>query len=664
MVENWKLTRRVWRLWALVTFGLAECTQASTAQIKAEVPLDLAVMIECANGPRGAGIIFKMQAQRLFVVTADHVVRKPNDRPIEEVKVYTHFEPGIARVGKVLRRDQGLDLAVIAVEGMAIDPGDLPFAVLGDVENFRKRTAQKGHTKAGVVGWYADEQWRFRLEPAVPMTEDTIYIHSPNFLNAGASGGPIFDEQQQLVGLFQGYVTETKNGRGRSISTVIAWLKKYFPVGLRPPPSVPAGWTNVFVDDLKTGTALNHALLVHGQYTSSSGGAFAPKIGKGLRVAGAHSLSAAWWDCALTPPFALALDFAVENLQTGEPVMWLRGPGYGLSRKSAIILTIIGGKTLVLRQADKDLAPGPLELPEVLDPTDWYHLEVEVDAERVRVSFQGKDIGAWAYSVEDMTGPLHSFVGLGAYHGAIGSKDAVVYRGFALRKPKKSGSSCMKVERLLFPLAKQSEAAPFGSPGAKVLFEDSFPGSKLSRKVTSSPSAVVETPQALSLQGINALPILWLDQPLQGDFQVDVEMSYPQIGDSVNFNLFLASGDHLSRDQGLPLVPGEGWALAFPDGEGNVTLRQFREAPVDFWAIAGSPLLAEIPFYAPVNGNHYDLRLRRRGNRLDVLSNRGHLFSVAFPADGSLPRSYYLGMGQIYGGSLVYKLRAVQITSR
>jgi hypothetical protein len=135
---------------------------------KADVPLDLVVMVDCPGGSRGAGIIFKLQGDRLFVVTADHVARKERDdsgakgRPLDDVVVYTHFAPGVASKGKVVRRAEGdpeLDLAIIEVAGMTtIDRGQIPFDVLGDVDQFRKRAAGK-QAKASVVGWHGDQKW-------------------------------------------------------------------------------------------------------------------------------------------------------------------------------------------------------------------------------------------------------------------------------------------------------------------------------------------------------------------------------------------------------------------------------------------------------------------------------------------------------------------------
>lgn len=622
------------------------------------VPLDLVVMLEAPGGSRGAGIIFKKQGQRLFVVTADHVVRKESKVPIEDVLVYTHFAPGVANPGKVVRRDRPLDLAVIEIDRMTtVDSGQIPFAVLGDMNEFRERSSE-AEVRASVVGWYADEKWNHRVEPVKPMTGNLVNVYSPDAISTGSSGGAIFDDRQQLIGLMQEYLTKEKIARGRSIAAVIAWLKESHPVALRPRPAVPLGWVDVFADDLKSADATKKLLLVHGQYTGGQG--FTPRVRRGLWMGGGHMFSAAWPDCAVTPPFGVSFEFAVENLESGaRPVLWLRGPGYGASRSAAIVLMIEAGRQLLIQHGETHLA-APVQLPEVLDLGDWYHLDVLVEADRIRIGFQGQEVGTYSYvSAGKFDGPLHAFVGLGAFQGITGSNFAVAYRNLEIRKPAATNVGCDDIARDLQPRVTSTETAE-----GSVVFDAVFPGADIGRIATASPAAVADTSGGLTLYGINALPVVWLERTIQGDFDVDVEMSYPLVGDSVNFHLLLARADHKTDENAWPLVPGPGWAIAFPNGDGNVSIRQFPAQVSDLWAIASSPVaVQQTPFYAPVNGRPYHLRLLRRGALLRVFSNGGLLFSTPFPRDGEVATPYYLGIGQIFGQSFVHRIKAVALTA-
>lgn len=637
----------------------------------AEVPLDLVVMVDCPGGSRGAGVIFKMQGDRLFVVTADHVVRKGRDvsgakgRPLDDVRVYTHFAPGVANSGKVVRRseeDPELDLAIIEVAGMTtIDRGQIPLDVLGDLDEFRAR-AVNNQAKASVVGWHRDQKWNYLLESVKSMRGEQVRVYSPTFLDGGASGGAIFDDRQQLVGILQEYVSDEQIGRGLSIGKVLSWVKKSHPVALRPRAVVPAGWTDVFADDLKSANATNNLLLVHGQYTNGQG--FVPKVGRGLWTGGGHESSAAWPNCALKLPFGVAFDFAVEDIRLatgGQPVVWLRGPGYGVSKNAAIVLRLEAGSRLLIQQGDVNL-DAPLLLPEVLDPGDWYHLDLLVEKDHIRIGFQGRELGTRNYAAAgSLEGPLHAFVGLGSFHGLADSTFAVAYRNLEIRR--RGDVRCADVARALQP-DPMREKTGLAESGARVFFDATFPGANIGRIATSSPEAVTESAAGLSLFGVNALPVVWLDRAVEGDFEVDVEVSYPPVSDSVNFYLLLARADHKADGSAWPLVPGPGLSLAFPGGDGNVSIRQFSQGVKDLWEIARSPVLAETPFYAPVNGRMYHLRLVRQGTLLQAFSNGGLLVSSSpFPRDGT-QTSYYVGLGQIYyGHPIVRRIRAAALSS-
>jgi S1-C subfamily serine protease len=94
-------------------------------------------MIKCRLGDKesfGAGIIFGYTASRIYIATANHVVRQGIDEA-KNVRAQFRWLPGESIDAKLLEHvDSNLDLAVLVVtDRVETDLKSLPFDQLGDL---------------------------------------------------------------------------------------------------------------------------------------------------------------------------------------------------------------------------------------------------------------------------------------------------------------------------------------------------------------------------------------------------------------------------------------------------------------------------------------------------------------------------------------------------
>lgn len=155
---------------------------------------------EFDEGPaqNGAGVIFGSAAGRIYIATANHVIRSgPNTA--KSVKAFVKGRPGESFAVKILEHsDPILDLAVAAIT----DPdalGQKPAArILGD-----SATLKRGD-KVWSTGYPQSRRWYSRPAPdhIQRSAVDSIRFDSP-FISAGYSGGGLFDERGHLVGIIK-----------------------------------------------------------------------------------------------------------------------------------------------------------------------------------------------------------------------------------------------------------------------------------------------------------------------------------------------------------------------------------------------------------------------------------------------------------------------------
>ena len=178
----------------------------------------------------GAGIVFAVTTERMYIVTAAHVIRDKG-RSAREIEVRSS-EDGPSARARILQFDnQGLDLAVLVVDqprkaGLRID--HLPFA----------RLAAAGSARRGdpvfMIG-RRGELLSINVTPdRLSTVSDTTIRFETNFIVPGFSGGPLFNNRWQLLGMI--VRDNAPEGEALAMPTVIARLKQWgLPIDLRVP---------------------------------------------------------------------------------------------------------------------------------------------------------------------------------------------------------------------------------------------------------------------------------------------------------------------------------------------------------------------------------------------------------------------------------------------
>jgi hypothetical protein len=182
----------------------------------------------------GAGIVFAIENDSLFVATANHVVRAANGQTfIAAEEAYARFYTAQERevpVRVLPMFDPDLDLAVVAIDGVVTNWLDIitfPFQLLG-----MSNTLQWG---SGVypIGYPERYPWGSPVKPDRVSRVDDDIIFQSNYLRAGHSGGGLFDARWRLVGM----VTEEPKpplSRAVPIEKILARLHEWhLPVSLR-----------------------------------------------------------------------------------------------------------------------------------------------------------------------------------------------------------------------------------------------------------------------------------------------------------------------------------------------------------------------------------------------------------------------------------------------
>jgi tetratricopeptide (TPR) repeat protein len=199
----------------------------------------------------GAGVIFGASQDRLYVATANHVLRRGRGpqaaQKIENLEVKLNWLPGEWAAGQVLDdSDADLDLAVLSVKTPRGPlAGSQPFARLG-------RPVER---RNGVfaVGFPGSRQWEANLQPdpVSAVTTSTLTFQT-QFVQQGHSGGGLFNENWELVGLIK--QDQPPHAVAIRIEAVIDQLKQWgYTVALSPAPvttttttpRLPAGATSL-----------------------------------------------------------------------------------------------------------------------------------------------------------------------------------------------------------------------------------------------------------------------------------------------------------------------------------------------------------------------------------------------------------------------------------
>lgn len=190
----------------------------------------LIVMITCRLGDKesfGAGIIFGYAGSRIYIATANHVVRQGTDEA-KNVRVRFKWLPGESIEAKLLEHvDINLDLAVLVVgDRLETDFKSLPFDQLGDSTSLKR-----GHSVHS-IGNPRGQQWRVNVTPdrVSDKVGDTISFES-GFIGPGHSGGALLNERWELVGMIK--ADEPPDGVAVNIRSILNTLHRWdYPVKL------------------------------------------------------------------------------------------------------------------------------------------------------------------------------------------------------------------------------------------------------------------------------------------------------------------------------------------------------------------------------------------------------------------------------------------------
>jgi TonB family protein len=194
----------------------------------------LVVMIEGSIDQQafnGAGIIFGLQGSRLYVVTANHVVRL-GAQQADQLKVQFKWLPGEWWDARVLEHvDRELDIAVLAVSRTeALDVPELSWVSLAPPDRLRQGDKVRPIGYARGVPWFTPQQ-RHLFHSATP-----LHIRSEGEFHPGNSGGPLVIENWAIVGIAS--QADSPYNRSSRIDRVVERLGEWgYHVNLAPLPA-------------------------------------------------------------------------------------------------------------------------------------------------------------------------------------------------------------------------------------------------------------------------------------------------------------------------------------------------------------------------------------------------------------------------------------------
>ena len=149
----------------------------------------------------GAGIVVGADDTRIYIVTANHVVRR-NGREVQRVRVRFKMLPDEwLDAGLTPDAEVGLDVAVLAVERRTrqrLDVCRLPFDRLG-----RPETLKRGQA-VFPVGYPTGVPWGMPVSPdrVAQIVGRDVTFESP-FIRPGHSGGALLTDRGEVVGLIR-----------------------------------------------------------------------------------------------------------------------------------------------------------------------------------------------------------------------------------------------------------------------------------------------------------------------------------------------------------------------------------------------------------------------------------------------------------------------------
>lgn len=192
----------------------------------------LVVMISGKLGSEqtfGAGIIFGREKNRLYIATANHVVRKSQEEARDLQVRLKSLPQKLLKANLLKQSDSKLDLAVLSVEGTTTDGIDLCALRMDRVS----LTSVKRGDAVYPVGNPNGVPW---VMPAVPdrvaqVVGDHVMVQS-TVISVGHSGGGLLDESANVIGMIT--ADQPPFGRVVKMDAILKTVQRWgYPVQLR-----------------------------------------------------------------------------------------------------------------------------------------------------------------------------------------------------------------------------------------------------------------------------------------------------------------------------------------------------------------------------------------------------------------------------------------------
>ena len=291
----------------------------------------LVVMIRCTiDGQEsiGAGIIFGSANDRLYVVTANHVVRR-GAAQAEQIRVELRSLPGEPVAATLTTNfDARRDVAVLSIAGiraLGLDTAKIAFDRLGAPASLNRGDG------VFALGFPQGRPWGSNVAPSpMSVVTDSLLTFETTLVSRGHSGGALLNARHEIVGLLLN--VQPPDATARNMTQVLAMLREWrFPVALRgrfalAEPDVVSAGSGFTCGLRRDGTAFCWGSNDDGELgTGTRGSSLAPvAVSTALKFA---SVSAGWgFACGLT---TVGAAYCWGNADTeGGPV-----PGNAIQRR-------------------------------------------------------------------------------------------------------------------------------------------------------------------------------------------------------------------------------------------------------------------------------------------------------------------------------------------
>jgi alpha-tubulin suppressor-like RCC1 family protein len=214
--------------------AMASATWAQGSEQAREEAAHIVVVVRCQFGSEdpeiGAGIIVGKGNDRLYVATANHVVRH-GKQEAANIRIQLRSLPGDPVPAKLLADfDAKKDLAVLTIVGLSehgLNKLMLPFDRLGDAAAIHRGDPvfSLGHPQG--------KKWAVNVLPdPVSSGDATTLTFQSSYVTAGHSGGALLNDRSEIVGLL--LKVQPPEATARRMDDVLQQLRNWgYPVSLR-----------------------------------------------------------------------------------------------------------------------------------------------------------------------------------------------------------------------------------------------------------------------------------------------------------------------------------------------------------------------------------------------------------------------------------------------